>query len=99
IGFQDAGQRGCTITGGAAELKIYADMVPTRAQVAAFEQFSDHADPPELLQWLRTFPQKPVATYLVHGEPAAASQLRDTMSKELGWNVQIAQWMQKVEVK
>ena len=74
-------------------------MVPIRAQVAAFEQFSDHADPPELLQWLRTFPQKPVATYLVHGEPAAASQLRDTMSKELGWNVQIAQWMQKVEVK
>src|SRR5207248_10541647 len=50
-------------------------------------------------QWLRTFPQKPGATYLVHGEPAASSQLRDIMSKELGWNVQVAQWMQKVEVK
>ena len=99
IGFQAPGTRGFTIKSGAPEVKIYGDMVPIRAQVAAFEQFSDHADPPELLQWLRTFPQKPVATYLVHGEPAAASQLRDTMSKELGWNVQIAQWMQKVEVK
>jgi len=40
---------------------------------------------------------KPNVTYLVHGEPEASSQLRDSMSKELGWNVQIAQWMQKVE--
>ena len=34
----------------------------------------DHADPPELLEWLHTFPQKPGITYLVHGEPAAASR-------------------------
>ena len=74
-------------------------MAMIRAQVAAFEQFSDHADPPELLQWLHTFPQKPAVTYLVHGEPTAVSQLRDTMTKDLGWNVQIAQWMQKVEIK
>jgi hypothetical protein len=36
---------------------------------------------------------------LVHGEPAAAAQLRDAMTKELGWNVQVAQWMEKVEIK
>jgi hypothetical protein len=35
----------------------------------------------------------------VHGEPAAAAQLRDTMAKELGWNVQVAEWMEKVPVK
>jgi metallo-beta-lactamase family protein len=74
-------------------------MVPIRAQVAALEQFSDHADPPELLEWLRTFKQKPAVTYLVHGEPDAASQLRDLMKSQLGWNVQIAEWMGKVEVK
>ena len=73
--------------------------VPIRSQIAALEQFSDHADTPELLEWLHTFTNKPAATYLVHGERAAASQLRDAMSKDLGWNVQIAQWMQKVEVK
>jgi metallo-beta-lactamase family protein len=73
-------------------------MVPIRAQVAAFEQFSDHADTPELLQWLRTCAQKPSATYLVHGEPAASSLLRATIARELGWNVQVAQWMQKVQV-
>jgi metallo-beta-lactamase family protein len=98
IGFQAPGTRGFTIKSGAPEVKIFGQMVPIRAQIAALEQFSDHADPPELLEWLHTFPKKPGTTYLVHGEPAAASQLRDTMSKELGWNVQIAQWMQKVEV-
>jgi metallo-beta-lactamase family protein len=98
IGFQAPGTRGATIKSGAPEVKIYGELVPIRAQIFAFEQFSDHADPPELLQWLRTFQGKPGTTYLVHGEPAASSQLRDTMGKELGWNVQVAQWMQKVEV-
>jgi metallo-beta-lactamase family protein len=99
IGFQAPGTRGFTIKSGAAEVRIFGETVPIRAQIAAFEQFSDHADPRELLEWLHTFPQKPGVTYLVHGEPAASSQLRDTMTKELGWNVQIAQWMEKVEVK
>jgi len=98
IGFQAPGTRGSTIKSGAKEVKIFGDFVSIRAQIAAFEQFSDHADPPELLQWLHTFPKKPGVTYLVHGEPAAAAQLRDTMAKELGWNVQVAAWMNKVQV-
>ncbi len=99
IGFQAPGTRGFTIKSGAPEVKIFGEIIPIRAQVAALEQFSDHADTPELLQWLHTFQQRPAATYLVHGEPSASSQLRDAMIKDLGWNVQIAQWMQKVEVK
>ena len=98
IGFQAPGTRGFTIKSGAKEVKIFGDFVPIRAQTAAFEQFSDHADPRELLEWLRTFPQKPRVTYLVHGETGASSQLRDTMARELGWDVQVAEWMQKVQV-
>ena len=98
IGFQAPGTRGFTIKSGAPEVRIFAETVPIRAQIVTFEQFSDHADTPELLEWLRTFPTKPGVTYLVHGEPAASSQLRDTMTKELGWNVQIAEWMEKVIV-
>jgi len=98
IGFQAPGTRGATIKSGAKEVKIFGDFVPIRAQIAAFEQFSDHADPPELLEWLRTFQKKPGVTYLVHGEPAAASQLRDQMERELGWKVHVAEWMEKVGV-
>ena len=99
IGFQAPGTRGATIKNGAPEVKIFGDFIPIRAQVAALEQFSDHADPPELLEWLRTFKNKPAATYLVHGEPAASSQLRDRMKKELRWHVQVAEYMERVEVK
>ena len=99
IGFQAPGTRGATIKNGAPEVKIFGEFVPIRAQVAALEQFSDHADPPELLEWLRTFKNKPGATYLVHGEPVAASQLRERMKKELGWNVQVAEYRERVEVK
>ncbi|MGA7560480.1 MAG: MBL fold metallo-hydrolase [Terriglobales bacterium] len=99
IGFQAPGTRGAIIKSGAPEVKIFGDFVPIRAQVAALEQFSDHADPPEMLEWLRTFKNQPSTTYLVHGEPAASAQLRDRMKKELGWNVQVAEYMEKVEVK
>lgn len=98
IGFQAPGTRGFTIKSGAPEVKIFGETVPIRAHVAALEQFSDHADPPELMQWLRTFKNKPGATYLVHGEPDAAAQFRDQMRRELGWSVEVAQWMEKVEV-
>jgi len=98
IGFQAPGTRGATIKSGAREVKIFGDLVPIRAQIAAFEQFSDHADPPELLSWMRTFANKPRVTYLVHGEPAAAAQLQETMQKELGWRAIVAEWMQKAEV-
>jgi metallo-beta-lactamase family protein len=98
IGFQAPGTRGFTIKSGASEVKIFGEIVPIRAQIASLEQFSDHADTPELLQWLRTFKKKPGATYLVHGEGAASSQLRDNITADLGWNVQVAQWMQKIEI-
>jgi metallo-beta-lactamase family protein len=99
IGFQAPGTRGAIIKARAQEVKIFGDFVPIRSQVAALEQFSDHADPPELLEWLRTFASKPGVTYLVHGELAASSQLRDLMKKELGWNVQVAEYMERVGVK
>jgi len=95
IGFQAPG---FTIKSGAPEVKIFGREVPIRAQIASLEQFSDHADTPELLQWLHTFRRPPNHTYLVHGEPASAAALRDVMNGELHWNVAVAAYQQKVVV-
>lgn len=95
IGFQAPGTRGRQIKDGAREVKIYGEVVAVRAQVAAVEQFSDHADTPELLQWLKTFRQTPRVTYLVHGEPEASSALQQAISTELKWKVEVARWMEK----
>jgi metallo-beta-lactamase family protein len=99
IGFQAPGTRGFTIKSGAKTVRLFGQDVPIRAQVAALEQFSDHADTPELLEWLRTFTKPPAVTYLVHGEPAAQAQLRLAMTTSLHWRVECAQWLQKVDVK
>jgi metallo-beta-lactamase family protein len=98
IGFQAPGTRGFTIKNGAETVKMFGQQVPIRARVAALEQFSDHADTPELLEWLHTFRRKPKEIYLVHGEPAASSELRNAMTEALGWNVQVASYRQKVQV-
>ena len=99
IGFQAPGTRGFAIKSGTEEIKIFGDYAPIRAQIAALEQFSDHADPPELLEWLRTFRNRPETTYLVHGEPSASQQLRQTMTNELGWKVEIASYLEKIELR
>ena len=98
IGFQAPGTRGFTIKNGAPTVKMFGQEVPIRAQIAALEQFSDHADTPELLEWLHTFKHAPKQTFLVHGEPAAATQLRSAMIEALRWNVQVATYLQKVMV-
>jgi metallo-beta-lactamase family protein len=98
IGFQAVGTRGRQIKDGELAVKIFGEVVPVRAQKAALEQFSDHADTPELLQWLRTFTRQPAVTHLVHGEPDAASALKQAIEREMGWNVDIVQYMQKVAI-
>jgi len=99
IGFQAVGTRGRQIKDGEKQVKIFGQVVQVRAQVAALEQFSDHADTPELLQWLRTFKKQPEVTYLVHGEPDSSGALKEAIDSELRWNVEIAEYMQQVTVK
>ena len=96
IGFQAPGTRGFTIKNGAPSVKMFGQQVPIHAQVASLEEFSDHADTPELLEWLHTFKRPPKQTYLVHGEPAASTELQHAMTEALRWNVQIAMYREKV---
>ena len=99
IGFQAPGTRGFSIKNGAESIKMFGEQVPIHAQIAALEQFSDHADTPELLEWLHTFQRAPQETFLVHGEPDAARELRDAMIEALRWNVQVAAYREKVQLE
>jgi metallo-beta-lactamase family protein len=98
IGFQAPKTRGRLIRDGAREVKMFGQMVPVRAQVAALEQFSDHADVDELIEWLRSFRRGPRGTYIVHGEPDSSEALREAIAGRLHWPVETAQYMQKVEL-
>jgi metallo-beta-lactamase family protein len=98
IGFQAPGTRGYSIKNAKPgdEVKMFGQYVPLRAQVQSFEQFSDHADTPEMLTWMSTFLQPPQRTYLVHGEPDAAQHMCDSITSKLHWKVEIAKYLEKV---
>src|SRR6185369_5217090 len=98
IGFQAVGTRGRQIKDGEKQVKIFGQVVPVRAQTAALEQFSDHADTAELIQWLHTFKKRPEMVYLVHGEPKSAEALKQAIENDLHWDVQVAAYMQQVTI-
>lgn len=84
-GFQAAGTRGRALRDGARSIRIFGEEVPVRAEVMATAALSAHADRDEIVRWLRGFREPPGATWIVHGEPAAAAALRAHVGAELGW--------------
>ncbi|MBK1869068.1 MBL fold metallo-hydrolase [Taklimakanibacter albus] len=71
VGFQAAGTLGRLLEDGAQAVKIHGEEVKVRATIRRFEDYSGHADGPELLQWLRE--RLPIAkmVFLTHGEESA----------------------------
>jgi metallo-beta-lactamase family protein len=84
-GFQAAGTRGAALAAGAEEVKIHGGYVPVRAEVVQLDHLSAHADRAEVLDWLKSFRRPPRRTFVTHGEPAAADELRRRIEETLGW--------------
>ena len=98
VGFQAAGTRGRQLVDGARHVKIFGQHVPVHARIEKIDGMSAHADAGEIIRWLRTFPRPPKMTYLVHGEVVAQDTLKLRIGNELGWQVEVPQHGQKVEV-
>jgi metallo-beta-lactamase family protein len=94
-GFQAAGTRGAALAAGATELKIHGDYVPVRAEVVKMDSMSAHADYIEILDWLRVFKRTPKRTFVTHGEPAAADEMRRRIEETFGWAVSVPEYGEK----
>lgn len=79
VGFQAAGTLGRLLEDGAQSVKIHGEEIKVRAAIRRFEDYSGHADGPELLQWLRE--RQPVArmVFLTHGEEQGQIAMVDNM--------------------
>lgn len=86
VGYQAAGTAGRLLRDGATTLRVFGEELDVRAKVLGTDALSAHADQGEILRWLRGFRRPPAATWMVHGEAAAASALRDAVERELGWS-------------
>ena len=98
VGFQAAGTLGRRIVDGAKSVRLFGESYPVRAKVFTIGGLSAHADQSALLAWLGRFRRPPRATWVVHGEPLAASVFCDAVKKRLGWRARVAAAGQEVEL-
>ncbi len=98
-GFQAGGTRGASLVGGAAQVRIHGNDVPVHARVVNFDNLSAHADRGELLDWLAASGSHPGRIFLTHGEPDSADALRRAIRDRFGWDAEIPDYLESVEVK
>jgi metallo-beta-lactamase family protein len=96
VGSQAAGTRGRLLRDGAPPIILLGEPRPVRARIEVSDSYSAHADRREILRWLGGFKRPPEATYVVHGEPEAATALRDAITSRLGWRAAVAEDGQRV---
>jgi metallo-beta-lactamase family protein len=90
VGFQAVGTPGRALVEGAEEIQLGGEPVAVRASITSIRGLSAHADGPELVAWLRRWQTAPERTYVVHGEPPAASAMAARITSGLGWPAEVA---------
>jgi metallo-beta-lactamase family protein len=98
VGYQAMGTRGAALVGGVRQVRMHGHWVPVRAEVAALEGMSSHADRDELLAWLGALPVPPRHVYVTHGDPDAADSLRQAIEEQLKWPSSVPEYQESVDV-
>lgn len=98
VDFQTEGTRGRSFLDGVRSVKMLGRYVPVRAEVVHVPAFSVHADQRELLDWLRTAPQPPDMTFVVHGEPTAAEAFHKRIEETLDWTATVPRYLEQVRL-
>lgn len=97
-GFQAGGTRGAHMLAGADQIKIHGGWYKVRAEVLNLHMLSAHADANEIMRWLSSFEAPPRRTFIVHGEPDASDALRHRIQDELGWDCEVPEQGQQVDL-
>ncbi|RJQ10066.1 MAG: MBL fold metallo-hydrolase [Dehalococcoidia bacterium] len=75
-GFQAPGTLGRRIVEGAPEIELFGETVHVRARIEQIKEFSAHAGSDEIVDWVRSIPNRPRRLFVTHGTPEAAETLR-----------------------
>ena len=71
---------------GERTIRIFGEEVNINAEIHSLEGMSAHADAQQVVDWLKTCPNRPRQVFLTHGEPGPADMLRQRIDKALGWS-------------
>jgi len=89
VGFQGDGTLGRRLHDGAQTVNVYGEPVRVRAEIAALDGFSAHADQAEILDWVTKLQRPPRTIFLVHGEPEPAETLAGLLRERTGSTVHV----------
>lgn len=98
VGYQAAGTTGRRIQDGEREVRIMKNWIPVRCHVEKVEGFSAHADWKAVLRWLGGLQNAPKTVFTTHGEPDAAEAMAQHIRDRFGWNVDVPQYKQTVDL-
>ena len=87
-GYQAAGTLGRHIVEGAKRAYILGEDMAIRAHIYTIGGFSAHADQTELIEWLRSFVNKP-KVFIVHGEEKVALDFEQVIRQKLGFETYV----------
>ncbi len=79
VGFQATGSLGYVLQSGAEMVRIMGDEITVRATIRQFEDYSGHADGPELVQWLKERMPIGKTVFLTHGEEEPQVALQEAI--------------------
>ena len=97
-GYQAEGTRGRDLVDGKPSVKIFGEEVPVKCKVVNMTSLSGHADRGELFSWMRSFRHKPKIVFTTHGEGENILRFAENIREELGWNVSVPEYLQRVSL-
>lgn len=93
VGYQAVGTLGREILEGRSPVRIHGRMHQVRARIEKLNGLSAHADRSALLYWLKQFKTPPKRVFLTHGEETASTALAETVRNELGWALDVPEYL------
>jgi metallo-beta-lactamase family protein len=91
VGFQAEGTLGRQIIEGKKRVTIFDEDIAVKAKIYTIGGFSAHADQRELLQWLRTFTNKP-DVFIIHAEESVAFEFAHLVSSKIGCRTYVPEY-------
>lgn len=82
VGYQAAHTLGRRIQEGAAQVRIFGETIPRRAEVETLGGYSAHADRDELRAWIRELGGPIRRAFPVHGEPEGLEAMATILREE-----------------
>lgn len=81
VGFQAHGTLGRFLNDGIKSVRIQGEQINVAARIRQLDEYSGHADGPELARWIAS--RRPIerGVFLVHGEEAALAGLTDRIAE------------------